>query len=80
MTILGVAGRDDIEAMQRFVDEFDLAFISHAVDEDGSLWRHFEVFGQPTWVFLDSSGSYERVFGGFGERQLTQRLEALASS
>lgn len=48
-------GNDSAEAMQGFVDTYDLGF-PQAVTEDGSLWAHFGVAYQPAWVFVDDTG------------------------
>jgi peroxiredoxin len=73
---LGVAGRDSRDAMQSFVDEYGIEFPT-LPDEDGSLWRHFGVSGQPTWVFVAASGQTHRVIGAPNESEVEAILDAL---
>lgn len=78
--IVGMAGRDDTGPMKEFVERHGLGFVPHAVDADGSLWAEFGVRGQPAWVFVDRDGQAEVVFGTLSERQLAERLDALADA
>jgi hypothetical protein len=74
-----MAGLDSTEAMQRFVDEYALAF-PQAVSEDGSLWARFGVPYQPAWVFVDDDGRATVIQGALPEDELRTLLDELASS
>ena len=77
--IVGVASRDGIPAMEKFVARHGFEDTRHIADVDGQVWRQFGIAGQPAWVFLDGgSGGRERVLGTIPTDQLTARLEALA--
>ena len=77
--VIGVAGRDGIPAMEKFVARHGFGEARHIADVDGQVWRQFGIAGQPAWVFIDGgSGDRERVLGAIPTGQLTARLEALA--
>ena len=78
VTVVGMAGRDTIDAMRSFVDEHELGFLDHAVDEDGSLWRHFGVSGQPAWVFVTADGDTRVSYGVLTHHSLRAELDRLA--
>jgi peroxiredoxin len=75
---LGIAGRDDTDAMQEFVDRYGIDFPT-LVDKDGSQWRYFGVTGQPAWVFVLPDGTARRVLGAPSESELEAILDALLS-
>ena len=77
--MIGVAGRDSIDAMADFVARHGLDGVPHLVDADGSLWARFEVVAQPAWVFVDDDGTARRVQGSLDEDGLRAELQALAS-
>jgi thiol-disulfide isomerase/thioredoxin len=76
--IVGMAGRDDRDAMQAFVDQYSLGFLPHTVDDDGSLWRQFRVLGQPAWVFVQPDGSARVAFGELSAERLNAELDLIA--
>ncbi len=78
--IIGVAGRDEIEAMTDFVSQLDVAHIPHVADTEGLVWSGFEIISQPSWVFLNDDGSIEVVVGGLGHDTLRERIEELAAT
>lgn len=79
ISVLGMAGRDDVGPMQEFVARHDLGHVTHAVDEDGALWERFDVPYQPAWVFLDASGEVVRRHPGpLSEDELRAALDELA--
>jgi hypothetical protein len=76
--VLGVAGRDDIDAFRAFVEEHGLDGVTHIADLDGAIWQRFEVPAQPAWVFIEgASGAVDRHFGALDPDELAQRLQAL---
>jgi peroxiredoxin len=76
---VGVAGRDSTDAMDKFVDQYGIEF-PNLVDDDGDIWRHFGVPGQPAWVFVTASGDVRKVIGSPSERELDLILDALATT
>lgn len=64
--ILGVAGLDDLNNMQPFVDRTKTGGITHLGDPKGEIWRRFEVTQQSTYVLLDAEGNitFTGVVGG----------------
>jgi hypothetical protein len=79
VTILGVAGRDDTEAMQAFVDRHGLGQIRHAADLEGLVWERFGVVAQPVWVFIDGeTGELRRHVGELTVDQLDAALAKLS--
>ncbi len=76
---VGIAGRDETEPMQDFVDQYGIEF-PNLVDANGDLWRHFGVPGQPAWVFVSASGETRRVLGAPNESELQLILENLAAT
>jgi hypothetical protein len=75
-----VPANDSDDAMQAFVDEFDLGALTHLVDDDGAIWGRFGVAYQPAWAFIDRAGGVEVVAGAIPDDELDARLEALAGS
>jgi hypothetical protein len=53
--------------------------ITHLVDDDGKLFRHFGVPAQPAWTFVEASGQSSRTIGALGESALTARLDQLTT-
>lgn len=76
----GVAGRDDLGAIQGFIDEEGVSGFDHIVDETGEVWAEFGVASQPAFVFLNQTGDAERIIGALGESGLASELDALIAS
>lgn len=57
VTVIGVAGRDDVGPMQDFVAEHGLHEMTHVVDADGAIWASYGISYQPAWVFIDAEGN-----------------------
>ncbi len=79
VTFLGVAAQDEISAMQRFVDEYDLGSFQHLADVDAKVWRHFEVTYQPAYAFVQADGSVEVVKGQLSEAELGAKVAGLTA-
>ncbi len=80
VTFVGVPGLGSEADMQAFVQDTGTAGLEHAVDDDGSLWRRFEVVSQPAFAFVAADGSTEVFAGALGEQGLRERAESLAGS
>ncbi len=60
--VVGVAGLDKADAMQRFVTDQQVGGFDHLSDEAGAIWKRFEITEQSTYVVLDAGGN--KVFSG----------------
>lgn len=78
VTFLGVAGLDQVPAMQHFVDKYPVKDFTQLADTDGAIWRKFGVTQQPAYAFIDSAGKVDVVKGGLAEQELTERVAALS--
>jgi thiol-disulfide isomerase/thioredoxin len=78
--VIGVAGRGEIAAMERFVADTGTGGLTHVVDADGLIWSSYEVFAQPAYAFVDDDGSVEVFVGALGEDALVERMRALAEA
>ena len=76
VTVIGVAGRDEVGPMRDFIAEHGLQDMTHVVDADGSVWSSYGISYQPAWVFIDTDGQasvaagalgYDGIFAGLDE-------------
>ena len=80
VTFVGVAGRDDLDAIVGFIDDLDVDAFSHIVDETGAIWENFQVVSQPSFIFLDATGEFEAHVGALGVSGLSERLDRLTAN
>ena len=80
VTILGVAGRDDLRDMEEFVAEYGVGGFEHVADEDVEIWEAYGITSQPAFVFINDDGTSETLISALGLEGLTARVEALAAS
>jgi thiol-disulfide isomerase/thioredoxin len=80
LTVVGVAGRGEVDDMQEFVASTGTADITHAVDADGSIWAEFGVISQPALAFVDASGAVEVVSGRQTQEAMERRIAQLLGS
>jgi peroxiredoxin len=76
VTFVGVAAQDQVPAMQRFIDKYDVEF-THLADTDASVWRRFGVTVQPAYAFIDSTGRVDVVKKPLTENDLIGWVTAL---
>lgn len=62
VTVIGVAGLDDADAMRGFVSDQKVGGFPHLSDEAGAVWKRFEIIEQSVYVVLDAKGN--QVFSG----------------
>lgn len=79
VTFVGVAGRDDVPAINEFIDTLDVGAFEHAVDDDGSLWANYQITTQPSFVFIDDEGATSTHVGALGLDGLAEILGDLTS-
>lgn len=54
VAVVGVGSLDDESAIEDFAE--DVPEITHLMDPDGAVWRHFGVTAQSTYLVLDRQG------------------------
>jgi hypothetical protein len=79
VAVVGVAGRDDLSAIQGFIDNRGVGAFPHIVDESGEIWASFDVRSQPAFVFIDDDGTVDGT-GSLSEDSVIERLDALIDS
>lgn len=77
VTFVGVAGLDEVSAMQEFVDKYPVDGITNLADTDGTVWAKFGVTQQPAWAFVSADGGVDVVRGELSEPDLTERITTL---
>lgn len=79
VTFVGVAGLDEVSAMQDFVDKYPVEGITNVADTDGSVWARFGITQQPAWAFVSADGGVDVVRGELSEPELTERITTLVN-
>lgn len=79
VNVLGVGGLGEEKAMRAFVDDGDLADVTHLADEDGKVWKRFDITSQASWVLLDKNGT-EVFRGRLDHDELVDRVAELAKA
>ena len=74
--VVGVGSLDDAKAISAFAA--NAAGITHLSDESGTVWRHFEVTQQSSFVVLDDKGAKFYSVGYGGSDDLGDRVKAVA--
>ena len=77
---VGVAGRDGLDSINGFINDYDVGGFDHIVDESGAIWANFEIVSQPSFIFLDSNGESTSHLGALGVEGLSDRLDTLTSN
>lgn len=77
VTFVGVAGLDQLPAMQQFVSKYPVSGFTQLADTDGSVWAKFDVTHQPAYAFIRPDGNIDVVKGSVPEPELAQRVSAL---
>lgn len=77
VTMLGIPGRGEVDAMRAFVSDTGTGGFTHVVDADGALWTRFGVVSQPAFVFVDGSGASTSFSGSLDAEDLRSELDDL---
>lgn len=77
VTVVGVAGLGETDAMVQFVDDTGVDGFENVIDEDGSIWNGFGVVSQPSYVFVNANGESETVVGALGYEALDEAARDL---
>ncbi len=73
--VVGVGSLDDRSAIEAFAD--DVPEPTQLADVDGSVWRHFGVIEQSSFVLLDAKGAVVLEAGYGGADDLADQVAAL---
>ncbi len=77
VTIIGVAGRDDVATMQEWVIDREVGGFDHIADPDLKVWREYGITSQPAFAFINDDGTVESRIGAMGLEGLTARINEL---
>jgi hypothetical protein len=78
--VIGVGGNStSAEAMQAFVDDYEVGGFPHIEDLENVIWRRYGVSTQPTFVFIDDDGSISTA-PALGEAGLAKRVSELLAT
>jgi len=80
VTVIGVAGRDDLLSIQDFVSNLDVDMFTHVVDEELEVWGAYGVRSQPAFAFLNDDGTVDVQNGSLGAEELAERVETLLAT
>lgn len=76
--MIGVAGLGSgDEAMRRFAKQTGIERFPNLADDDGQVWRRFEVTSQEQYVLLDSAGTVVHS-GPLSQQDLRKRVSELS--
>lgn len=80
VSFIGVTNLDsgDDLARDRFIANMRVQ-IPHVLDDPAEVWRTYEVHSQPSMVFVQPDGSWERHTGHLDPPDLLERANALYS-
>lgn len=80
ITVLGIAGLSDTEESNRFIEEHGLITFAHIYDDDGTIWRNFNVVGQPTMILVNQDGRTQTYTGGYGKHDIVDKVAWLSEN
>ena len=78
VTFVGVAGLDQVPAMQQFVASYPVRGFTNLADTDGAVWAKFGVTHQPAFAFIRADGGIDVIKGGLSQPDLDHRVTVLA--
>jgi thiol-disulfide isomerase/thioredoxin len=64
LRVIGVGGRDSVQAGEGFVRRHGLQDVTMVYDEPAKVWERFRVGPQPTGILLDAGGREVRRWQG----------------
>jgi thiol-disulfide isomerase/thioredoxin len=78
VTVVGVAGRGEVDEMVDFVADTGTGRLEHVVDRDGAIWSDFGVVAQPAFAFIGRDGQVEVFNGALPPDDLRAAVRGLA--
>ena len=75
-----MSGQAELDEIETFITDYDLADFEHIVDERSTVWSLFGVSAQPSFVFINDNGEIARQIGALPDGTLDDVLEQLAST
>ena len=72
--MIGIAGYSDVPSSRGFIEEHGIDGFPHIYDDDGSIWKAFDITGQPTLVLVNQDGLLRRYSGGYGKFDLIEKV------
>jgi thiol-disulfide isomerase/thioredoxin len=76
VNVVGVGGLGDVRDIRDYAGQVDA--LTHLIDPEGALWRHFGVTAQSTYVVLDANGIVVAE-GYLDDRALAEMVAELAA-
>lgn len=77
VTFVGVAAHGNRTEMQAFIAQTGVDQFVHLNDPSASIWGHFGVSSQPSFVFVDSDGLATRSVGALSPEALDREIELM---
>ena len=77
LSVIGVGSLDDAAAIKRFAAQ--VPGVTHLIDERGTVWKHFGVVEQSSFVLLDGRGEIKFRTGYGGSEALADKVAAVAN-
>jgi thiol-disulfide isomerase/thioredoxin len=77
LSVIGVGSLDDAAAIKRFAAQ--VPGVTHLIDERGTVWKHFGVVEQSSFVLLDGRGEIKFRTGYGGSEALPDKVAAVAN-
>ncbi len=68
--VIGVAGLGPVTDMKRFVADTRTGNFAHLADTDGSIWGHFQIVSQPSFILISATGVAYRQVGSLSKSDL----------
>ena len=78
VTFVGVAARDEVPNMRKFVEQYHLGGFAHLADTDLAVWKRFGVVEQPAYAFISKDGKVDVVTARVSKDELLRHVRALA--
>ena len=66
--------------MQGFIEARGVDGFPHIADVSGDVWGAFDIFTQPSFVFINDDGTIFNTTGSLGDSGIDEQLDALIAS
>jgi len=75
--VIGIPGLAPVNDMKQFVKKTRTSNFVHVPDTDGTIWLHFEIPVQSSFIFMTSKGTISRQLGDLSKADLFKRTRQL---